>query len=176
MSAEASSLPWDMSDRISFASQPSTPPVLNVRFSQIILRNLFLHFPLSLSSRIRLNFSKQTRTYDGKMEISLISAKEKSLHFCLLIQTSTQGFYDRLLSRGVCDNMPAKGKLRRITSIISYDKVKRLQKRKNTRERKSGRFRKRFSAKLRFALVFRSAWWFCSGVCLSGGAKRRHLS
>ena len=157
MSAEASSLPWDMSDRISFASQPSTPPVLKVRFSQIIFRNLFLHFPLSLSSRIRLNFSKQTRTYDGKMEISLISAKEKSLHFCLLIQTSTQGFYDRLLSRGVCDNMPAKGKLRRITSIISYDKVKRLQKRKNTRERKSGRFRKRFSAKLRFALAFRSA-------------------
>ncbi|CDE72828.1 unknown [Acidaminococcus sp. CAG:917] len=165
-----------MSDRISFASQPSTPPVLKVRFSQIIFRNLFLHFPLSLSSRIRLNFSKQTRTYDGKMEISLISAKEKSLHFCLLIQTSTQGFYDRLLSRGICENAPTKGKLRRMTSRTPYDIYKKAVLRKTTRERKNGRFRKRFSAKLRFSLAFRLALLFCSGVWLSVGAKRRHLS
>ena len=53
-------------------------------------------------------------------------AKEKSLLYRLLIRTFTQGFYDRLLSRGVCDNMPTKGHHRRITSKTPYDKVKRL--------------------------------------------------
>ncbi len=72
--------------------------------------------------------------------------------------------------------MPTKGKLRRMTSKTPYDIYKKAAKRKTTRERKSGRFRKRFSAKLRFALAFRSAFRFCYGVCLSGGAKRRHLS
>ena len=53
-------------------------------------------------------------------------AKEKSLLYRLLIRTFTQGFYDRLLSRGRCDNMPTKGNPRRITSKTPYDKVKRL--------------------------------------------------
>ena len=56
--------------------------------------------------------------------------------------------------------MPTKGKLRRITSTIPYNKNDEAVLRKNTRERKSGRFRKRFSAKLRFALVFRLAFQF----------------
>ena len=66
--------------------------------------------------------------------------------------------------------------VRRITSTIPYNKNNEAVLRKNMRERKSGEFRKRFSAKLRFALAFRSAFRFCYGVCLSGGAKRRHLS
>lgn len=143
-------------------------------FSRLKLSNLFFPFPLSFTSEIWLPFGRQKGAYDDKRKVSLISVwesqrtKEKSLLCRLLIQTFTQGFYDRLLSRGVCDNMPTKGNVRRITSIISYDKVKRLQKRKNTGELKSGRFRKRFSAKLRFALAFRFALFFCGGVCLSG--------
>ena len=54
--------------------------------------------------------------------------------------------------------MPKKGKLRRITSTIPYNKNDEAVLRKTTRERKSGRFRKRFSAELRFALAFRSAF------------------
>ena len=100
-------------------------------------------------------------------------AKEKSLLYRLLIRTFTQGFYDRLLSRGRCDNMPKKGNHRRITSKTPYDKVKRLQKKENTRERKSGEFRKRFSAKLRFALVFRSAFQFVLRRVLVCGARAR---
>ena len=72
--------------------------------------------------------------------------------------------------------MPTEGNVWRITSKTPYNKSNKAVKKENTRERKSGRFRKRFSAKLRFALVFRSAFRFCYGVCLSGGAKRRHLS
>ena len=53
--------------------------------------------------------------------------------------------------------MPTKGKVRRITSTIPYNKNDEAVLRKNTRERKSGEFRKRFSAKLRFAIAFRSA-------------------
>ena len=59
------------------------------------------------------------------MEISLISAKEKSLQFCLLIQTSTQGFYDRLLSRGICENAPTKGNVRKITSKTPYEIIQK---------------------------------------------------
>ena len=56
--------------------------------------------------------------------------------------------------------MPTKGNVRRITSTIPYDIIKKAVLRKTTRERKSGEFRKRFSAKLRFALAFRSACYF----------------
>ena len=55
-------------------------------------------------------------------------AKEKSLLFCPFIQTFTQGFYDRLLSRGVCENALAEGKLRRGTSTIPYNKINKAAK------------------------------------------------
>lgn len=135
-----------------------------VKFSRLKFRNLFFLFPLSFTSEIYLPFGRQKGAYDGKRNVSLLfvwesqRAKEKSLLCCLLIHTFTQGFYDRLLSRGVCDNMPTKGNVRRITSTTPYDIIQKAVLRKNTGERKSGRFRKRFSAKLRFALVFRSAF------------------
>ena len=73
--------------------------------------------------------------------------------------------------------MPTKGKLRRITSTIPYNKNDEAVLRKNTRERKSGRFRKRFSAKLRFALAFRSAFQFVlRRVLVWERRSRAHLS
>ena len=70
-----------------------------------------------------------------------------------------QGFYDRLLSRGVCDNMPTIGNVRRITSKTPYEIIQKGCIKEKLREsEKSGRFRKRFSAKLRFGLAFRSAF------------------
>ena len=73
--------------------------------------------------------------------------------------------------------MPKKGKLRRITSKTPYDIYKEAALRKNyERAKKAEDFASgsaRSSASLSFSV---QPFGLCYGVCLSGGAQRRHLS
>ena len=61
--------------------------------------------------------------------------------------------------------MPTKGKLRRITSTIPYNKNDEAVLRKNTRERKSGRFRKRVSCETPLRSRFPFSLLVCVTAC-----------
>ena len=142
--------------------------------SHLKFRNLFLPFPLSIPPKFTcLSAGKRKhRTVKGKYLYYLYGkrqrAKEKSLLYRLLIRTFTQGFYDRLLSRGVCDNMPTKGNVRRITSKTPYNKSNKAVKRKTRESEKAENFASgsaRNSASLSFSVQHFSLYY---GVCLSG--------
>lgn len=73
--------------------------------------------------------------------------------------------------------MPTKGKLRRITNTTPYDVIpkgcikEKLRESEKAEARPSGSAGD--SASLSFSVL---SFNLCYGVCLSGGAKRRHLS
>ena len=72
--------------------------------------------------------------------------------------------------------MPTKGKLRRIAIKAMYHKKIRLYRGKIRESEKAEDFASgsaRNSASLSFSV---KPFGLCYGVCLSGGAKRRHLS
>ena len=72
--------------------------------------------------------------------------------------------------------MPTKGNVRRITSKALYHKKIRLYREKIRESEKAEDFASgsaRNSASLSFSVQL---FILCYGVCLSGGAKRRHLS
>lgn len=72
--------------------------------------------------------------------------------------------------------MPKKGELRRITIKAMYHKKIRLYRGKTRESEKAEDFASgsaRNSASLSFSV---QPFSLCYGVCLSGGAKRRHLS
>ena len=72
--------------------------------------------------------------------------------------------------------MPTKGNVRRITSTIPYNKKIRLYRGKIRESEKAEDFASgsaRNSASLSLSV---QPFSLCYGVCLSGGAKRRHLS
>ena len=131
-----------------------------------------LPFPLSIPPKFDcLSAGKREHMSEkGKHLYNLFGkrqrAKEKSLLYRLLIRTFTQEFYDRLLSRGVCDNMPTKGKLRRITSTIPYNKNDEAVLRKNTRERK----KRRISQAVQRETPLRSRFPLSLSVCVTACA------